>query len=99
MDSAPYVRSYVTSVVVRTNGQYLTVMSSAQVESLTGTRFDNTRDFVALYNGDLHQGDYALLPMVSPDTQNIDARVISPTGGGVGNVTLRVGVLLVFALR
>ena len=98
-DNLPYVRSYVTSVVVTTSGPYVTVMTSSQVKSLTGIQFDNTRDFVALYNGDERQGDYAILPMVSPDTQNIDARVISPTGGSVGNVTLRVGVLLVFARR
>lgn len=102
-DNLPYVRdvvrSYVTSVVVKSSGQYLTVMSNAQVIALTGTQFDPNRDFCALYNGDLRQGDYALLPMVSPDTCNIDARVISPTGGSVGNVTLRVGVLLCFARR
>ncbi len=103
-DNLPYVssydvRSYVTSVVVTTSGPYVTVMTSSQVKSITGIQFDNTRDFVALYNGDERQGDYAILPMVSSDTQNIDARVIRPTGGSVGNVTLRVGVLLVFARR
>lgn len=86
-------------MVVTTNGPYLTVMSSAQVESIAGMTFDPNRDFVALYNGDERQGDYAILPMVSPDTCNIDARVIRPTGGSVGNVTLRVGILLCFARR
>lgn len=98
---APYVKSksatgalYAVTVVKTITNQYLEVMSAAQVRSTIGREPEWGRDFAVVVNGDETASTNQIHTILNTSTHDIDARVLSETGGAPVSGAMRLDVLI-----
>lgn len=98
---APYVKSksatgalYAVTVVKTVTSMYMEVMNQTEVRNVIGRNAEWGRDFAVVVNGDEAANSNQVHTLLNINTDEIDARIRSETGGDPKTGAMRLDVLI-----